>query len=76
VNNEPVVARASYIDPRVIDCYEHGTVIELPPGTPEAARPLRIDLGDGGVVIELSTDATGRPLREDVERRVQSLLRS
>ncbi|MCW3046958.1 MAG: hypothetical protein JWO74_1242 [Solirubrobacterales bacterium] len=65
-----------YIDPRAIDSYERGTVIELPRGTPEAATPLRIDMGDGGVVIELPTDATGRTLREDVERRVQSLLRS
>jgi hypothetical protein len=50
-------------------------VIELPPGTPEAAMPLRIDTRDDGVVIELPTNATGRPLREAVERRVQSLLR-
>jgi DNA topoisomerase-1 len=76
LGNTPAVARASYIDPRVIDSYEQGTVIELPGGTPEAAGPLRIETGDGGVVIELPTDATGRPLREDVERRVQSLLRS
>jgi DNA topoisomerase IB len=76
LGNTPAVARASYIDPRVIDSYENGIVIELPADTPEAAMPLRIETGDGGVVVELPTDATGHPLREDVERRVQSLLRS
>jgi DNA topoisomerase IB len=75
LGNTPAVARASYIDPRVIDSYEHGMVIELPADAPEAAMPLRIDTGDGGVVIELPTDVTGHPRREDVERRVQSLLR-
>jgi DNA topoisomerase IB len=48
LGNTPAVARVSYIDPRVIDSCEQGTV----------------------------TDATGRPLREEVERRVQSMLRS
>ncbi|MCW3021804.1 MAG: topoisomerase [Conexibacter sp.] len=76
LGNTPAVARAAYIDPRVIDSYENGMVIELPAGTPEAAMPLRIETGEDGVVIELPTDATGHPLREDVERRVRSLLRS
>ena len=75
LGNTPAVARASYIDPRVIESFEHGVVIELPADGPEPAMPLRIDTADGGVVIELPTDATGHPLREDVERQVQSLLR-
>jgi DNA topoisomerase IB len=74
LGNTPAVARASYIDPRVIDAYQDGMVIELPTDAPEAAMPLRIDTGDGGVVIELPTDAAGHPRREDVERRVQALL--
>jgi DNA topoisomerase IB len=32
LGNTPTVARASYVDPRVIDLYNHGTVLELPPG--------------------------------------------
>jgi DNA topoisomerase-1 len=76
LGNTPAVARASYIDPRVIEAYEQGIVIELPPQAPAAAMPLRIDTGDGGVVIELPADAIGHPLRDDVEQRVQSLLRS
>ena len=32
LGNTPTVARASYVDPRVIDLYNHGTVLDLPPG--------------------------------------------
>jgi hypothetical protein len=74
LGNTPAVARASYIDPRVIASYEQGTVIELPADEPEAAMPLRIDVEGGDVIIEHPTDPTGHPLREDVERRVRSLL--
>jgi DNA topoisomerase-1 len=76
LGNTPAVARASYIDPRVIDSYERGLVIDLPAAMPDAAMPLRIDTADGDVVIELPTDAAGHPLREAIERRVQALLRS
>jgi DNA topoisomerase-1 len=30
LGNTPTVARASYVDPRVVDLYHHGTVIDLP----------------------------------------------
>ena len=74
LGNTPAVARASYIDPRVIASYEQGTVIELPADMPEAAMPLRIEVEGGDVIIEHPTDPTGHRLREDVERRVRSLL--
>jgi DNA topoisomerase IB len=32
LGNTPTVAKASYVDPRVVDLYHHGTVINLPPG--------------------------------------------
>jgi DNA topoisomerase I len=32
LGNTPTVARASYVDPRVVDLYHSGTVLELPPG--------------------------------------------
>ncbi|HMJ36527.1 MAG TPA: DNA topoisomerase IB [Baekduia sp.] len=74
LGNTPAVARASYIDPRVITSYEQGTVIDLPAGTPDAPMPLRIESGGDGVVIELPTDVPGDALREDVEHRVRTLL--
>jgi DNA topoisomerase I len=38
LGNTPAVARASYVDPRVIDLYHEGKVAEVPPGeTPEEA---------------------------------------
>jgi DNA topoisomerase-1 len=74
LGNTPKVARGSYIDPRVIDSFEQGTVIDLPAGTPEAAVPIRIEAGEDGVVIELPTDVDGDALRVEVERRVLELL--
>ncbi len=76
LGNTPAVARASYIDPRVVERYEDGDVIDLPAGTPEAAEPLRIEDGLDGVVIELPTDVDGDALRTEVERRVRELLGS
>ncbi|MCW2952566.1 MAG: topoisomerase [Conexibacter sp.] len=76
LGNTPTVARASYIDPRVIASYEDGTVIELPADMPQAVAPLRIEAGDDGVVIELPTDVDGDLLRLEVERRVGDLLRA
>ena len=74
LGNTPKVARASYIDPRVINAFAEGTVIGLPDGLPAAAVPLRIQTGDDGVVIELPTDVDGDALRSEVERRVIDLL--
>jgi DNA topoisomerase IB len=74
LGNTPSVARRSYIDPRVIDAYDEGAVIELPADLPQAAVPVRIDAGDDGVVVELPTDVDGDALRLEVERRVIDLL--
>jgi len=74
LGNTPKVARDSYIDPRVIDAYENGAVIELPAGLPAAAVPLRIEAGEDGVVVELPTDVDGDAIRLEVERRVRDLL--
>jgi DNA topoisomerase IB len=75
LGNTPAVARASYIDPRVIEAFDAGTVVELPDDTPEPAVPLRIDEREDGVVIELPTSATGDVIREEIERRALALLR-
>jgi DNA topoisomerase-1 len=72
LGNTPAVARASYIDPRVVELYEQGQVIELPDGLPEAAVPVRIE--EDGIVVELPTDVDGDELRMEVERRVRELL--
>jgi DNA topoisomerase-1 len=43
LGNTPTVAKASYVDPRVVDLYNHGTVIDLPPhdGDPLTAHGAR-----------------------------------
>jgi DNA topoisomerase-1 len=74
LGNTPTVARASYIDPRVIEAYEHGHVIDLPAGLLVAPVPRVTGSGDAGVMIELPVDAAGDAGREEVERRVQKLL--
>jgi DNA topoisomerase IB len=76
LGNTPAVARASYIDPRVVELYEQGKVIELPTDLPGAAVPLRIEAAGDGVVIELPTDVDGDQVRLEVERRVLDLLLS
>ncbi len=38
LGNTPTVARASYVDPRVIDRFEHGHTVDLPPTSPPAGR--------------------------------------
>jgi hypothetical protein len=60
----------------VIRAFEDGTVIGLPDDLPPAAVPLRVEVGDDGVIIELPTDVDGDALRGDVERRVIDLLDS
>jgi DNA topoisomerase I len=74
LGNTPAVARASYIDPRVIERFEQDLVIELPDApTVEAALP--IDAGDGLVLIQLPTDVDEDALRLETERRVLELIR-
>lgn len=74
LGNTPAVARASYIDPRVITLFESDQVIELP----EAARPLastlEMELAGDDVVVELPTDIDGDAFRLEIERRVHALL--
>lgn len=41
LGNTPTVARASYVDPRVVDLYHHGTVLDLPPGDSLTAHGAR-----------------------------------
>jgi DNA topoisomerase IB len=72
LGNTPAVARASYIDPRVIGAYEEGVVVDLPSGLPPAAVPLQLD--EGGVVVEHATGAHDDELRLEVERRVLELV--
>jgi DNA topoisomerase I len=74
LGNTPTVARASYIDPRVIDLFEGGVVIELPTTIAAAAVPRVTDDGADGVVIEWPTEVAGDADREAVERRVLALL--
>jgi DNA topoisomerase IB len=76
LGNTPAVARASYIDPRVVEAYERGDVIELPAGLPDAPVP-RVAVADGGgVVIELPVDVAGDGARVETERRVRDLIRA
>lgn len=74
LGNTPAVARASYIDPRVIELYEDGIVIDVPADLTAPAVPLRFETGDDGIVIELPTDVDGDLVRAEVERRVRELL--
>jgi DNA topoisomerase-1 len=66
LGNTPAVCRASYIDPRVIDRYHHGSVIDLPAGAddppaeaddPDARADARADAqlqrGIEAAVLEL-----------------------
>jgi DNA topoisomerase I len=45
LGNTPTVARASYVDPRVIDLYNEGKVADVEPGEPrEKAEEEVLDL--------------------------------
>ncbi len=74
LGNTPAVARASYIDPRLITLFQSDQVIELP----ETARPpaftLEIEAAGGDVVVELPTDVDGDAGRLEIEQRVRALL--
>jgi len=72
--NTPAVARGSYIDPRVIERFDSGLVIELPRTPTVDALPLAIEVDDDCVAVELPTEVDGDAARLETERRVQELL--
>jgi DNA topoisomerase-1 len=74
LGNTPAVARASYIDPRVIDLYEDGIVVNLPSDLEPTAVPLRIESDQDGIVVELPTAVDGDLVRIEIEQRVRDLL--
>jgi DNA topoisomerase IB len=74
LGNTPAVARASYIDPRVITQFQRDRVIELPDAAPPTAFTLEIELAGGDVVVELPTDVDGDAVRVETEQRVHALL--
>jgi DNA topoisomerase I len=73
LGNTPAVARASYIDPRVITLFQGDRVIELP-AAPPAAFTVEIELAGEDVVLELPTNIDGDAVRLQVEQRVHALL--
>ena len=73
LGNTPAVARASYIDPRVITLFQTAQVIELPEAPRPVAFTLEIEL-DGDDVVELPTDIDGDAVRLKIEQRVHALL--
>ncbi|MHB8233840.1 MAG: DNA topoisomerase IB [Solirubrobacteraceae bacterium] len=56
LGNTPAVARASYVDPRVIDRFQAGATISLPNGDADLARP-RVRARIEAEVLELLADA-------------------
>jgi DNA topoisomerase IB len=74
LGNTPAVARASYIDPRVITLFQNDQVIELPEATRPAASTLEVELAGGEVAVELPTDTDGDGVRLEIEQRVHALL--
>jgi DNA topoisomerase IB len=74
LGNTPAVARASYIDPRVITLFQSDRVIELPAAAPPQAFTLEVELAGGGTVLELPTDVDGDAVRLETEQRVRALL--
>ena len=74
LGNTPAVARASYIDPRVITLFESDKVIELPEAAPPVKSTLQIELAGDNAVMELPTDIDGDTARLEIEQRVHALL--
>jgi DNA topoisomerase IB len=74
LGNTPAVARASYIDPRVITLFQSEKVIELPEVARPAAFTLEIELPGDDVIDELPTDVEGDAVRLEIEQRVRALL--
>jgi hypothetical protein len=76
LGNTPAVARASYIDPRVITLFESDRVIEVPDAAQPGAFALEVELDGADGVIELPTDVDGDTVRLEIEERVRALLRA
>ena len=76
LGNTPAVARASYIDPRVITLFESDRVIEAPDAAPPGTSTLEIEVGGKDGVLELPTDVDGDAARLELERRVRALLQA
>jgi DNA topoisomerase I len=74
LGNTPAVARASYIDPRVITLFDGDQVIELPEEAGPAASALEVQLDGEDVVVELPTGIDGDAARLEIEQRVRALL--
>ena len=74
LGNTPAVARASYIDPRVISLFESDRVIELPESADPVTFTLEIELAGDNAVMELPTDIDGDAVRLEIEQRVQALI--
>jgi hypothetical protein len=76
LGNTPAVARASYIDPRVITLFLSGQVIEVPEPARPGAFTLEVDLGGVKGVVQLPTDVDGDAGRLEAEQRVRALLQA
>ena len=74
LGNTPAVARASYIDPRVITLFESDRVIEVPEAAHPGAFALEVELGGAHGVLVLPTDVDGDAVRLEIEERVRALL--
>ncbi len=74
LGNTPAVARASYIDPRVITLFHNDRVIELPEPARPVASTLEIELAGNDVILELPTDIDGDAVRLKIEQRTHALL--
>ena len=76
LGNTPAVARASYIDPRVITLFESDRVIEVPEGAQPGTFTLEIELGGADRIVQLPTEVDGDSARLEIEQRVRALLQT
>ena len=76
LGNTPAVARASYIDPRVITLFRSDRVIEVPETAQPGVFALEVELGGEDGVVQLPTDVDGDAVRLGIEQRVYALLQA